>query len=204
MKKTLRSAVKQEFDRQLNNQQIDQLQQLQNQPVETTRRSNKKQILAVCFCCLLLITGLGGYHLGLPNKYQLTDTVVANITTEVITNHLSLKPLEIKDAAFSPISQYFTELNFQPAPSQLIPHDAKLLGGRYCSIQGVTAAQLRYDKNGNTMTLYQANGQSPAFTNIPDIDNHQSPIITVQQGLSVKLWKENGLILALVEPVSLE
>ena len=71
-------------------------------------------------------------------------------------NHLELKPLDIETQSIRSAQKYFTQLDFLPIKSKQIIETDKLVGGRYCSIKGRTAAQLRYtDDLESVSTLYQ-------------------------------------------------
>jgi hypothetical protein len=73
-----------------------------------------------------------------------------------------------------------------------------VLGGRYCSIQGVTAAQLRLrDQAGWIRTLYQVPYEVSRFGVLPDIGAGEQPKLTQVRGLTVELWVEKGLLFAL-------
>jgi len=83
-------------------------------------------------------------------SYLLTPLVVnqadvrERVALEVAANHIKLKPLEINTSSIKVIQDYFKELDFLPVNSRLIRDSGlELIGGRYCSLQGITAAQLR-------------------------------------------------------------
>ena len=80
-------------------------------------------------------------------------------------------PLEIETSSIQDIRDYFTQLDFLPIESGIVQKNTKeLLGGRYCSIQGVTATQLRLkDKSsGQVQTLYQTVYKPDVFSGLPD------------------------------------
>ncbi len=67
-----------------------------------------------------------------------------------------------------------------------------MIGGRYCSLKGQLAAQLklRYNVNQKSYTLYQI--EKPlGIKNIANFSEHFA------KGVKVNLWLERGLILAL-------
>ncbi|MFT4799487.1 MAG: hypothetical protein ACI9B8_002041 [Sulfitobacter sp.] len=68
------------------------------------------------------------------------------IAAEVAKNHINMKPLEVQTGKLNELKDYFTELDFSPVQSSHFSA-GQLIGARYCSVQGVTAAQLRYDPN---------------------------------------------------------
>jgi hypothetical protein len=122
------------------------------------------------------------------------------IALEVVTNHIKLKPLEIETSSMGDIRNYFKKLDFLPVNSQLV-NDAglKLIGGRYCSLQGVTAAQLRVKKpNSNVVqTLYQTEYRKDIFENMPQLEEGERPVSIYVKGIKVKIWVEKGVLFAL-------
>ena len=124
------------------------------------------------------------------------------IAYEVSKNHLKLKPLEISSDKLQDLNEYFTMLDFQLVNSSILNNPKwELLGGRYCTIQGNTAAQLRLKNTstGQIETLYQA----PYFANqigkVPSIDKNQSPINEFSKGMGVKIWIEKGVLFAITD-----
>ena len=92
------------------------------------------------------------------------------------------------------------ELDFRlQADPRGIAGRGDLLGGRYCSIRGVTAAQLRLrTAAGATETLYQAPYDPGSFGVMPDIGKGEAPRRLQVRGLSVELWVDRGLLFVLV------
>ena len=123
------------------------------------------------------------------------------IADEVAANHLELKPMEVKGGDFSEIRGFFTELDFAPQQTRLADvAGLGLVGGRYCSVQGVTAAQLRLrsEDAAGLQTLYQARYDPRRFGPIPNLDEGEQPLLLSARGLQVSLWLEKGVLFALV------
>lgn len=120
------------------------------------------------------------------------------IAEEVVKNHLKLKPLDVHSDNMMGIREFFTLLDFRPSTSTNFNVESNLLGGRYCSIQGVTAAQLRFEQNDGLSTLYQAPYSKRDFGLIPKIEQGQSPLYVMTKGVPVTMWVENGLLMVLV------
>lgn len=123
--------------------------------------------------------------------------IIGLIADEVAKNHLKLKPLEVHSREISDVQNYFDKLDFLLVSSLSFKQKSKasLLGGRYCSIQGSSAAQLRYQKlNGESVTLYQTN-YSEIFSDIPNIEKGQIPIKTYARGVEITMWLEKGLLM---------
>ena len=126
--------------------------------------------------------------------------VAERIAQEVASNHLKLKPLEVQAADMDAIRTYFGELDFVPVDSELLASaEAELIGGRYCSIQGVTAAQLRVrGREGEGLsTLYQAPYQPDRHGDLPRLGQGETPLTLWAQGLPVRIWVEKGVLFAL-------
>ena len=84
-------------------------------------------------------------------------------------------------------------------PTIFNPKNSTLIGGRYCSIEGVTAAQIRYqNEHGEITTLYETAYKPSVFKGIPNVDQGEQPIIQYIDGYKVSLWMEKGLIMAAV------
>ena len=138
------------------------------------------------------------------NEYK-KQNIVTRIVAEVVKNHSNLKPLEVTSNKLSVVSTYFKGLDFSPYLTDYgqLSNTLKsnLIGGRYCSVQGNTAAQLRLQtQEGRLSTLFQANA-SELFSEIPDIDQ-ASPIIKYQGGFEVQMWQEKGLLMVWVQQAS--
>jgi len=130
------------------------------------------------------------------------DDVRERIAMEVATNHIKLKPLEIETRSIEGIRDYFRKLDFIPVSSKLVSDAGlELIGGRYCSLQGITAAQLRVSKPGsNTVqTLYQTEYRKDVFNNMPVLEEGHEPVDTYVKGIKVTIWVEKGLLFALTE-----
>jgi hypothetical protein len=121
------------------------------------------------------------------------------IAVEVANNHLKLKPLEIESGSLNEVLSYFDRLEFQLLESSRITGNAgdQLLGGRYCSIQGIDAAQLRVaSADGELSTWYEATLPAEKLVQIPDIDDDDIPAEYVIKGLRVRIWQEQGVVFA--------
>ena len=74
----------------------------------------------------------------------------------------------------------------------------QLIGGRYCSIQGETAAQLRMqDKaTGDIQIVYQAPYNKELFRELPKLQEGQDPVRHYVNGIGVDVWVEKGILFA--------
>ena len=131
----------------------------------------------------------------LPNSAN-----VQGVATEVAANHRHLKPLTIQSSSYQKTSAFFSELSFLIKESSLLDEQRwQLMGGRYCSVNGVKAAQLRLrDKRDNSVqTFYQVNIKPGYFEGIPDIRNNELPLTVNIDGLPVQVWSEGGIVYSL-------
>ncbi len=136
------------------------------------------------------------YRAGSDNR------LLVAIAEEVAANHLKLKPLEVVGTELRPVLAYFTELDFQPVTSpRLGGRGETLLGGRYCTIQGVTAAQLRYRAPDGTLSSWYEGTLPPRqLAAIPDVGAGQRPARHLVRGIDVSIWQEHGLVFAEARP----
>ena len=203
MKKPLKEIINQKMTRHsLSEEQLQQLtkkissQTTSHKPADSSRF--KLAGIASSIFVLALTIGLL-----LPiGKHQVTESMPQRIANEVVKNHLNLKPLEVHTNTLDGLIHYFRQLDFLLRPSQEIGQlTESLLGGRYCSLQGITAAQLRLksQKNKQTDTLYQTEYRKQIFGELPDIDKKQQPLIAWAKGIKVRIWVEKGILFAVTD-----
>ena len=126
--------------------------------------------------------------------------VYQRIADEVVVNHMKLKPLEVKSNSMIMVRKFFESLNFQLIKSAWLEGTGwQMIGGRFCTIQGEVAAQLRMqDVKGNVRTLYQAPYDDAFHYDLPSISDDEEPMKLYSHGWTVRLWRERGLLLAMV------
>ena len=184
---------------QLNQTQLQELHGLQRQyqPADDPGRHRRWFAAAAASLLIVLVAGLVQFY---PVGMQ--RDLVAEIAAEVVDNHLHMKPLEIEGGEIANIRSYFDRLDFEPVDSRYLADTGlDLLGGRYCSLQGVTAAQLRFKNLGSDKlhTLYQVGYDPAIFKALPNVDEGEQPISVFSKGVKVTIWVEKGLLLALTE-----
>ncbi len=192
-KSPLRDSVKNYYQQQvLNKKQLDALVSLQKG--KTAEKKDKRLlpwvgVAAAIFISVISVT----FYFSMPSDTNLPY----RIAQEVAEDHVKMKPLDMETARIDELKRYFTQLDFALIQSAGI-EDETLLGGRYCSIFGVTAAQLRYlDFNrDNKVTLYQVEYDVKTFGELPNVGEGKPPIEVLIKGLSVTIWVEKGLLLA--------
>lgn len=128
-----------------------------------------------------------------------TLEMAQRIAEEVASNHLHAKPLEIQSGSMGAVRGYFDQLGFAPVETQKVGPELSLLGGRYCSLQGVAAAQLRLRNTatGAMETLYETEYRRDVFGSLPQIEKGEKPIVTYARGIQVTIWVEKDIVFAL-------
>jgi hypothetical protein len=148
-------------------------------------------LAASLLLAFLLWTG-AGQHNAVPQSIQL------RIAEEVTTNHTRVKPLDVTSSSIDVVRERLPLLDFVvQRSSYLLSEGLELVGGRYCTLQGVIATQLVFrDQNGNRVTLYQAAYDRQRFGDLPDQPG-EMPVIIDQRGTRISLWTEFGVVFAL-------
>jgi hypothetical protein len=208
MKRPLKQAVRDHFEqRALSKDRLERLESLQkiNAPRPTARHSIVKPLIAgsvaAAIAAFLVITLL--FPPGSMDSIPMTE----RIALEVARNHIKLKPLDVETNSMDGIRQDFTDLEFIPAESSLLASaDLELVGGRYCSIQSVPAAQLRIKVaySNRLQTLYQTEYRKEIFGTLPVMEDGHAPVTVHVKGIAVRIWVEKGLLFALTDEVGLE
>jgi hypothetical protein len=209
MNRPLKQAVQQHFEhRSLSTKQLERLDTLMavNAPGPAGRRVIAKSLIG--WPATAAIAALLAIILLLPPAPLDDVPMTERIAMEVARNHVKLKPLDVETDNMDGIRRYFTDLEFIPVKSQLLASsNLELLGGRYCSIQSVPAAQLRIsalDNKHSLQTLYQTEYRKNVFGPLPVLENGDVPVAVNVKGITVRIWVEKGLLFALTEAVELE
>jgi hypothetical protein len=198
MNKPLKQSVQDHLETySLSEDQLSKLESLteQNKPVTKQRVSIYSFAMIGAVATFMLVFFLTPY---LQNQSGIQE----KIAMEVVANHIKLKPLEIETSSIEGIRSYFKKLDFVPVNSQLVSQlGLELIGGRYCSLQGNIAAQLRVRKPGNNsvQTLYQTEYRKDVFENMPTLEEGDKPVDIYVKGVKVTIWVEKGLLFALTD-----
>jgi hypothetical protein len=202
----IKEAVKQQFETEiLDSRQVKQLLDMQRSALEDCNPSATawhRQLRYRAFAaCALLLLGIAILWQPVPRPGDITS----QIALEVAENHLKLKPLDITAQSMQEIRGFFTQLDFSPVNSSLLSTrfalpEQRMIGGRYCSIKGVTAAQLRYQRSDDGLsTLYQVAYDPDTHGPLPHLEHGEAPDEIIIKGLHINLWVEKGLLMALVQ-----
>ena len=195
MKKRNLKNVMHDFveNKSLSDKQLESLMQLQQAGV---KKESNVQYRWVAIAAAFFIMMGNIFYFSMSPELALDQ----RIGNEVAKNHINLKPLEIQTSSMKAIRGFLTELDFSPVESILLKSSSKsLIGGRYCSIQGVTAAQLRLrdSETGQIQSLYQTVYDKDVFYDLPLLKENQKPVTVYSKGLAVDIWVEKGILFAL-------
>ncbi|MBT3604216.1 MAG: hypothetical protein HOE48_13560 [Candidatus Latescibacteria bacterium] len=131
------------------------------------------------------------------NNYQAQNLLNQRVITEIAMNHSKQLDAEITTSDYDDLQTKLNRVDF-PIYSETIPENHQLLGGRYCSIQGELAAQLKlkHKKTGDVKTLY--------VTRLtPTLKNVKNQTIT-QNSITTQLWKTSDCLFALASKTPTE
>ena len=204
MKKSLKQPLKEQLQKQLKQVKLDsgQFSELETLMADDERTGRKYfsrtgvPLAAAGMFLFAIITAFMALQFSKDNVL----TKPQQIAEEVVSNHLKLKPLEVKTGSMDAVRGYFTKLDFMPVESSLQTlNNLQLIGGRYCSLQGITAAQLRMQQGENLQTLYETEYVPDVFGDIPSLDKGETPLVVYAKGIKVKVWAEKGLLFALTD-----
>ena len=192
--KSLDKALKTHYeDKSLSTNQLDELIGMQQAADENllTRFLTEVKGYRYAFyatACLLLMTLVVSFNL--INRAPLSERVMH----EIAYNHQKEMPTEVTSSSLANISNYLDKLEFPLIASNTLNNNNwELLGGRYCSINGKLAAQLKVKnlQDSKTYTFYQAALGSDISKVVHD---KQAQAI---EGVNVSIWQEKGLLLGL-------
>jgi len=191
-KQPLSQATRAHYSREgLSDKKLEQyekmLQAAENKMVAS--QSKKYSVMsAVASILVLLVVAV--------QFYPTQNNIAFEIAQEVAKNHIKMKPLEVETDQLSDLKKYFTQLDFALIDPGMMA-DKTMHGARYCSIKGVTAAQLRYTETDSTnrITIYEVEYKPEIFGKVSNLDEGMAPEEIELKGLLVKIWVEKGLLL---------
>lgn len=203
MRRPLKDSVRAHFERQtLSVDQFARLEALMHKrdAMDTTSRPDNSRVVGwlAGFAAAVVIAVSALIFVRGVDDTPMTE----RIAMEVARNQVKLKPLDITTSSFNEARAYFTDLDFVPAQSALLANaDLELIGGRYCSIQSVPAAQLRVKlpTSEGPQTLYQTEYRKDVFGALPVIEEGDVPATINAKGMRISVWVEKGLLFSLTE-----
>ena len=116
------------------------------------------------------------------------------VSAEVVMNYEKHSPMQVLSSHYSDVQAALNRLDFSIMPANArILEGYRLVGGRYCSIQGVPAAQLRVQdlRSGKECTLYAVK----AVGTLHDVNS----TIERMDDVRVEVWRQDNVLFALAE-----
>ena len=108
---------------------------------------------------------------------ELNDRILA----EIAMNHTKQLDVEFPTAQYEALQNKLDRLDFDISPEPSLRQNHDLIGGRYCSIQGQLAAQLKLRSGaGRIQTLY--------VTRLTDDLESIVPQTTQHEGIPIRTW----------------
>jgi anti-sigma factor RsiW len=195
----MKQAIRERFeDIELSKEQLDELA-ARFAAEEPAPAKKPAWLRAPAAAAAMIVLAIGGLFSTQVYQSHQDQVLLQSIAEEVADNHLKLKPLEVQGDDLPSVLGYFTDLDFQLLASPRITANSgdRLLGGRYCTIQGIDAAQLRVAASDGTLsTWYEATLPADELKRIPDIDAGERPAEFVVRGVDIRIWQENGIVFA--------
>ncbi len=115
------------------------------------------------------------------------------ISQEIAYNHNSKMQMEVFSPHLKTVQGHLNRLGFNLVNSSKLEKDKwRIIGGRYCNINGKIAAQmkLKHTPTDAIYTFYQAKMPGDFIENLTERE-------VVIDGVKVKLWREKGLLMGL-------
>ena len=208
--KPIDEALKTHYaEKSLSDSQLDQLMAMQTaateaqsltQPEPLTKETSGAKRLFRWFlpdfryafyatACLLVVVCFA-VTFNLINQPPLSQRIM----DEIAYNHRQDMPIEVASSSREDIRQYLDKLSFPIiSPIALGKPNWKFLGGRYCSINGKLAAQLKLKNlaDNTVYTLYQAATEGGAES------SDTTRLTEIIDGIGFSIWREKGLLLGL-------
>lgn len=154
-----------------------------------TPRGERRWYWGLAAALAAIGVGLGALHYHLQQR-DIADLVLA----EVAMNHNQGLEVEVASQDYSALQTRMDRLDFSLAPPEAVGAGFDLIGGRYCSIRGNIAAQLklREKSTGEVLTLYVTD----LTDNLARIAGREAS----RDGVRIRLWREGDRFFALAGP----
>jgi len=135
-----------------------------------------------------------GIFIGKNNSF--TTNIDTLVLEEIAMNHNKRLDVEFPITQYEPLRLAMAKLNFSLTQPKALSFVYQLVGGRYCSIQGRIAAQLKIKNinNGKIATLYI----TPVTDRIAEITDQE----TTSKNVNIKLWSANNFLYGLATDTS--
>lgn len=187
MKEPLKQQIHKHYQNfELSSEQLDILDQIQR---ERGERKRSQLLFKASFAAMAVSVLLLAFVL-----FRGAGVLTEEIAEEIAYNHNKQMKMEITTPTIDKIQSFLSKVDFTIIQSEYLPVETwKIAGGRYCSIQGRLAVQIRVINmtTGKNQTLYQVPYPK-------SLENFKAMMTaTYVNGVQVKLWKEKGLLLGL-------
>jgi anti-sigma factor RsiW len=175
--------------RSLQTTRVDFLLQAKNrvaQPTRPWRSAPVLQIAALAVAVVILFL--------VAAREEHRRAIERAVCAEIVMNHMKHSPLEVISSHYSKVQSALSRLDFSIMPANsTILQTYRLVGGRYCSIQGVPAAQLRVQdiRSGKECTLYAVK----AAENLRDV----IATVATMDAIRVEIWRQDNVLFGLAE-----
>lgn len=117
-----------------------------------------------------------------------------SVMKEITYNHYKNLSVEVSTGDLSQIQSALPKLDFTIVQSSKFSRSEwQVMGGRYCSIQGQIAAQIKLKKikTGQIYTFYQTRGREEFKSDL---------VKRTIDGATVEVWNEKGLLMGVAGP----
>lgn len=151
----------------------------------------RRAALAAFAASVLVILVTAWLWPGSDHRSAATARLAGAVAEEVALNHTKELGVEFAGSDYDTLRNTMDKLDFSlVAARKLEGRDLRLVGGRYCSIQGNLAAQLRLETpTGKTVTLYQ----TPLVEKLSKLPPRELQL----RGLRIDFWQQDGVLLAM-------
>jgi len=155
---------------------------------------------ALLVLALFLLVGLIFAGLWLRSRHTQESEQLASILVDDHARYQSATT-EVTSSEPEVINAWFRDrVRFSVQPPRL--SDSSLVGGRLCSLRGRPAALVFYRKPQNMISLFVLDGRDIELPKEHLIALEERPrFVTAERGYNVVMWKERGLLYALVSDI---
>jgi len=168
---------------------VDHLIQAKTRALRSGRRWQPISLMTitalgtVCTVCLLFVL-----------RHEQQRATERAVCAEVVMSYEKHSPMEVLSSRYSDVQVALNGLDFSIMPVKAtILKGYRLVGGSYCCLQGVPAAQLRVRNihSGEECTLYAIK----AVGTLHDVNS----TIDRLDGVRVEIWRQDNVLFALAE-----
>jgi hypothetical protein len=154
-----------------------------------TGRARSRSWLRYGMAAAVLVTATIGVFLAFPRS-----AVAERVIREIAMKHNKALDMEFRVSCCEDLCECMSKLDCRPVtPERIRERGLRVVGARYCSVEGELAAQIRLeDEKGRRYTLYQCRCT-------PDLEKIEEASDTVN-GVRVEVWREAGLFMGLAGP----